>query len=296
MLKAIVAFSVRFRGIVVALACLAFLYGLYTAYHAKLGVFPEFAPPQVVIQTEAPGLASEQVETLVTQPVETVLLGMNDVASIRSQSIQGLSVITVIFREGTDIFRDRQLISERLLVVGSEMPAGVSAPVMAPLTSATSVFLTVGLTAPKLKPMDLWSFAYWTMRPRLLAVPGIAKIAIYGGGVRQLQIQVQPRRLLAYGLSISQVLAAAHRATGVEGAGFVENANQRIVIRTEGQSITPAQLGNAVLAPVDGTSCGCATSRRSGGRRSRSRATPRSSAHLESFWLCRPSTAPTPWR
>lgn len=254
MLRAIVAFSLRFRGIVIALACLACGYGIYSALHAKLGVFPEFAPPQVVIQTEAAGLASEQVETLVTQPIENVLLGMNDVASIRSQSIQGLSVITVIFREGTGIFRDRQLVSERLLVVAGEMPIGVSAPVMAPLTSATSVFLTVGLRSRKLKPMDLWSFAYWTMRPRLLAVPGVAKIAIYGGGVRQLQIQVKPRRLLAYGLSISQVLAAARRSTGVEGAGFVENANQRIVIRTEGQSITPAQLGTAVLASADGTS------------------------------------------
>jgi CzcA family heavy metal efflux pump len=254
MLKAIVAFSLRFRGIVIALACLAFGYGIYSALNAKLGVFPEFAPPQVEIQSEAPGLASEQVETLVTQPIENVLVGMNDVASIRSQSIQGLSVITVIFRENTDIFRDRQIVSERLLAVANEMPAGVSAPVMAPLTSATSVFLTLGLTSSKLKPMDLWSFAYWTMRPRLLAVPGVAKIAIYGGGERQLQIQVRPERLLAYGLSISQVLAAARRATGVEGAGFVENANQRIVIQTEGQSITPVQLGNAVLTPVDGTS------------------------------------------
>lgn len=254
MLKAIVAFSLRFRGIVIALACLAFGYGIYCALHAKLDAYPEFAPPQVVIQTEAPGLASEQVETLVTQPIENVLLGMNDVANIRSSSIQGLSVITIIFGEGTDIFRDRQLVSERLLAVANEMPAGVSAPVMAPLTTATSVFLNLGLVAPKLKPMDLWSFAYWTMRPRLLAVPGVAKIAIYGGGVRQLQIQVAPKRLLAYGLSVSQVLAAARRATGVEGAGFVENANQRIVIRTEGQSVTPAQLGNAVLAPLDGTS------------------------------------------
>jgi CzcA family heavy metal efflux pump len=254
MLKAIVAFSLRFRGIVIALACLAFAYGVYSALNAKIGVFPEFAPPQVVIQTEAPGLASEQVETLVTHPIEIVLLGMNDVASIRSQSIQGLSVITLIFRDGTDIFRDRQLVSERLLVVANEMPAGVSAPVMAPMTSATSIFLDVGLVSPKLKPMDLWSFAYWTMRPRLLAVPGVAKIAIYGGGVRQLQIQVKPQRLLAYGLSLNQILAAARRATGVQGAGFIENANQRIVIRTEGQSITPAQLGNAVLAPLNGTS------------------------------------------
>ncbi len=254
MLKAIVAFSLRFRGIVIALACLAFGYGVYSAINAKLGVFPEFAPPQTMIQTEAPGLAPEQVEALITQPIENVLLGLNDVAVIRSQSIQGLSAITVFFREGTDIYRDRQLVSERLLEVASQMPAGVSAPVMAPLTPAAAWFLTVGLTSKKLQPMDLWSFAYWTMRPRLLAVPGVAKVEIYGGGVRQLQIQVQPRRLLAYGLSISQVLAAARRATGVAGAGFVENANQRIVIRTEGQSITPEQLGNAVLAPLDGTS------------------------------------------
>ena len=254
MLNAVVGFSVRFRGIVIALACLAFGYGAYSVATAKLGVFPEFAPPQVVIQTEAPGLASEQVETLVTQPVENALMGMNDVASIRSQSIQGLSVITVIFREGTDIFRGRQLVNERLLVVASEMPAGVSTPEMAPLTSATSVFLTVGLTSTTLKPMDLWSFAYWTLRPQLLAVPGVAKIAIYGGGVRQLQIQVKPERLLAYGLDITQVIAAARRATGVQGAGFVENANQRIVIRTEGQSVTPAQLSSAVLEPIDGAS------------------------------------------
>src|SRR5215831_10888479 len=117
MLRAIVAFSLRFRGIVIALACLALAYGIYSALNAKLGVFPEFAPPQVVIQTEASGLASEQVENLVTQPIENLLLGMNDVASIRSQSIQGLSVITVIFSESTDIFRDRQAVSERLLAV-----------------------------------------------------------------------------------------------------------------------------------------------------------------------------------
>jgi CzcA family heavy metal efflux pump len=254
MLKAIVAFSLRFRGIVIALACLAFGYGVYSALIAKLGVFPEFAPPQTMIQTEASGLAPEQVEALITQPIENVLLGLNDVATIRSQSIQGLSAITVFFHEGTDIYRDRQLVGERLLDVASQMPVGVSAPVMAPLTPATAWFLTVGLTSKKLRPMDLWSFAYWTMRPRLLAVPGVAKVEIYGGGVRQLQIQIQPRRLLAYGLSVSQVLAAARRSTGVEGAGFVENANQRIVIRTEGQSITPEQLGNAVLAPLDGTS------------------------------------------
>jgi Cu/Ag efflux pump CusA len=120
------------------------------------------------------------------------------------QSIQGLSAITVFFREATDIYRGRQLVSERLFEVANQMPAGVSAPVMAPLTPTTAWFLTVGITSKKIQPMDLWSFAYWKMRPRLLAVPGVAKVEIYSGGVRQLQIQVQPRRLLAYGLSIIQ--------------------------------------------------------------------------------------------
>src|SRR5690348_11805809 len=166
MLKAIVAFSLRFRGVVIAFACLVFGYGVYSVLNAKLGVFPEFAPPQTMIQTEAPGLAPDQVETLVTQPIENVLLGLNDVAVIRSQSIQGLSAITVFFREGTDIYRDRQLVSERLLEVA--MPQGVSAPVMAPLTPATAWFLTIGLTSNRLQPMDLWSFAYWALRPRLL--------------------------------------------------------------------------------------------------------------------------------
>src|SRR2546427_6630612 len=132
MLKAIVAFSLHFRGIVIALACLAFGYGAYSALNAKLGVFPEFAPPQTMIQTEAPGLAPEQVEALITQPIENVLLGLNDVAVIRSQSIQGLSAITGFFREGTDIYPDRQLVSERRLVVARQMPAGVGAPAMAP--------------------------------------------------------------------------------------------------------------------------------------------------------------------
>ncbi|HLH75430.1 MAG TPA: efflux RND transporter permease subunit [Candidatus Binataceae bacterium] len=254
MLRGIVSFSLRFRGIVIALACLTFGYGIYCAVSASLGIFPEFAPPQVVIQTEAPGLAAEQVEALVTQPIENRLLGMNDAASIRSQSIQGLSAVTTVFHQNSDIFRDRQMVSERLSAIAGEMPAGVGAPTLAPLTSATSTFLTLGLSSHRMAATDLWSFAYWTIRPRLLAVPGVAKIAIYGGGVRELQVQVKPHRLLAYGLGIEQVLAATRRATGVEGAGFFENDNQRIVIRTQGQALTPAQLGEAVVATRQGIS------------------------------------------
>jgi Cu/Ag efflux pump CusA len=254
MLSAIVQFSLRFRGIVIAIACLIVLYGVYATEHARLGVFPEFAPPQVTIQTEAPGLSPEQVETLVTQRIENALIGTVGLQSIRSSSIQGLSVVSIVFSDGIDIYKARQMVGERLLEIASQMPQGVAAPIMVPLTSATSVIMSIGLTAEAGSPMDLRTFADWTVRPRLLAVPGVAKLSIYGGGERELQIQIDPARLLAHGISIDDVLSAARASSGVRGAGFVENRNQRIVIQTEGQSITPDQLGEAVLTNQDRTS------------------------------------------
>src|SRR5712692_8299398 len=256
MLQATVEFSLRFRGIVIALACLAVLYGLYKTEHARLGLFPEFAPPQVTIQTEAPGLSPEQVETLATQRIENALIGTAGLESIRSSSIQGLSVVTVTFADGTEIYRARQMVGERLLEIASQLPQGVAAPIMAPLTSATSVIMSIGLTAELRSPLDLRTFADWTVRPRLLAVPGVAKVSIYGGGERELQIQIDPARLLAHGISVDDVLAAARASTGVRGAGFVETRNQRIAIQTDGQSITPDQLGEAVLINQDRTSVG----------------------------------------
>ncbi|MBF6561116.1 MAG: efflux RND transporter permease subunit [Candidatus Binataceae bacterium] len=254
MLKAIVEFSLRFRGVVIALACAIVVYGLYVTEHAKLGVFPEFAPPQVAVQTEAPGFSPEQVETLVTQRIENALVGTVGLESIRSQSIQGLSVVTIVFQGGTDIYRARQMVGERLLEIMSQMPQGVAAPTMAPLTSATAVIMDIGLTSPTRSLMDLRTFADWTLQPRLLAVPGVAHISIYGGDERELQIQINPARMLAYRLGITDVLAAARASTGVRGSGFIDTPNQRIVIHSEGQSITPDQLGGAVIAQRDGAS------------------------------------------
>src|ERR1700693_3587334 len=138
MLRSLVAFSIRFRGAVVALACVVVGYGLYIAQHARFDVYPEFAPPQVVIQTEAPGLSPEEVEQLVTRPVESAVNGVGGLESIRSQSIQGLSVVTAIFREATDIYRARQMVTERLAETAGEIPQGVRPPLIAPLTSAAS--------------------------------------------------------------------------------------------------------------------------------------------------------------
>src|SRR5436305_9665776 len=153
MLRAIVTFSLRFRGVVVALACLLIGYGLYVAQNAKLDVFPNFVQPQVAIQTECTGLAPEQVELLVTTPIETAVSGLGDMESLRSESIEGLSVITAVFKEGSDIFRARQMLAEVLAETATELPATVKSPRMTPLTSATMDLLKIGLASDKLSPM-----------------------------------------------------------------------------------------------------------------------------------------------
>ncbi|HEV2305268.1 MAG TPA: efflux RND transporter permease subunit, partial [Candidatus Acidoferrales bacterium] len=247
MLSAIVRFSLRFRGIVIALACALLGYGLYALTQARYDVFPEFAPPEVVIQTEAPGLAPEQVEVLVTQPIENAIVGVSGIDSLRSGSVQGLSVITVVFRPSSDIYLDRQVVGERLSTLAGRLPTGIHTPVMTPLTSSTSIVMAIGLTWPGHPLMDLTTVADWTVKQRLLAVPGVAKIAIYGEEPRQIQLQFIPEKLIQFGLTVDDVIAAAREATGIRGSGFVDTPNQRIVIQTEGQSITADQLSKAVL-------------------------------------------------
>ncbi|MEI7729503.1 MAG: efflux RND transporter permease subunit [Verrucomicrobiota bacterium] len=254
MLQAIVQFSLRFRGVVVALACLLLAFGLYVARNAKLDVFPDFVPPQVVIQTEAPGLSPEQVEALVTRPVETAVNGLGNQEAMRSESIQGLSIITVVFKEGTEIYTARQMLAEKLTAVVGQLPAGVRTPKMSPLTSSTMDMLKVGMLSDKMSPMELRTFADWTVRPRLLAVPGVAKCSVFGGDVRQWQIQVDPEKLRARGVALTDILAAARAATGVQGAGFIENQNQRVLLQTEGQTLDPEILGGVVVAHRDGQS------------------------------------------
>ena len=247
MLNAIVRFSIRYRGIVVALACAFLAYGIVSIYRVPYSDFPEFAPPEITIQTEAVGLSPEQVEVLVSQPIENAINGVSGIDTLRSRSIQGLSVVTVVFRFGTDIYRDRQAVSERLSTVASELPSGVQAPLMTPLTSTTSWVMHVGLTSDKQSLMSLRTIADWTVKPRLLAVRGVAGVEVNGGETRQVQVQFDPQRIVQYGVSVEDIIAAARQATGVRGAGFVETPNQRIVLQTEGQSVTAAQLARTVV-------------------------------------------------
>ncbi|MDB6124401.1 MAG: heavy metal efflux pump, cobalt-zinc-cadmium [Pedosphaera sp.] len=254
MLNRIVHFSLRFRGIIIALACVIIGYGTFVASRAKLDVFPNFVPPQVEVQTEAPGLSPEQVEVLITRPVENTINGLGEMESLRSESVQGLSVITAVFKEGTDIFVARQMLAEKLGETAGSLPASAKTPRMSPLTSSTMDLLKIGLVSDKLSPMELRTLADWTVKPRLLSVPGVARCIVFGGQVRQLQIQVRPERLMAYDLSITDVLSAAKLSTGVMGAGFVENANQRILIQTEGEALTPEVLGEVAITHTNGLS------------------------------------------
>ncbi|MBN9506912.1 MAG: efflux RND transporter permease subunit [Altererythrobacter sp.] len=248
----IIAFAVRFRGIVIALATLLVFYGVYGLTQAKYDVFPEFAPPQVGIQTEAPGLGPEQVELLVTRPIETAINGVPGIQSLRSTSIQGLSVVNVFFDPASDIYRDRQVVAERLASAAQQLPQGVQPPAITPLTSSTSTVLVAGLTSDRRSLMDLRTLAEWTVRRRLLAVPGVADVLVFGGDTRSIQVQVHPERLVQYGLGMSEVLAAARQATGVRGAGFIDTSNQRILFQTEGQALHARDLAGTVLVASDG--------------------------------------------
>jgi len=250
----IIRFALRWRGVVIALGCLLVGYGIYSLGQASYDAFPEFAPPQVDVQTEASGLSAEQVETLVTRPIETAINGAPNLQRVTSTSIQGLSDIKVYFDPSTDLYRDRQFVSERLATVAGQLPSGTQPPTMTPLTSSAATVLVIGLTSTTQSQMHLRTIAKWTIQPVLLSVPGVTGAEIFGGEERSTQILVDSDRLIRFGLSFEDVLAAARRATGVRGAGFVSTPNQRITIETEGQPKGPAQLARTVIARHDGSS------------------------------------------
>jgi len=252
MVNALVAFCLRRRGAVIALACALVGYGIFEARRAPIDVLPDFVPPQVVVQCESPGLSAEQVETLVTVPIEAALSGAGSLEAIRSESIQGLSIVTANFREGTDIYRARQLLSEQLADVASKLPDGVSPPRLAPLTSSTMDLLKVGLLSDRLSPSELRAFAEWTIAPRLRAAPGVSSVTLFGGDVRELHVELDPERLAQADVSLEEVLDAARQSTGVRGAGFVETPAQRVLIETKGQAPTPAELAATVVRWRDG--------------------------------------------
>ncbi len=245
-MRTLVSFAIRYYGVIIGLALLVVLYGGYSLTQSHLDVFPEFSPTQVVIQTESPGLSASLVEKLVTQPIEHSIAGAIGIQSLRSQSIPGLSIVTVIFKENSDPYRNRQIVAEHLTTLGNHLPTGMI-PNLTPMTSSASTVMGIGVSASSLDLMALRTIVDWQITPHLLAIPGVADVNVFGGDVRQFQIKIDPRKLMMYQLNVADVVNAAQLATGVRGAGYIQNDNQRITLNSQSQITSPAQLAQVTL-------------------------------------------------
>jgi CzcA family heavy metal efflux pump len=247
MMRRLIAAALRQRVLTLALAAVLIVFGLHSARVTPLDVFPEFAPPIVEIQTEAPGLSVEEVESLVTVPLESAVNGTAGLKTLRSKSVLGLSSVVCLFREGSDLTRTRQLVQERVALVAPRLPAVARVPVLMPPLSSTSRMMKIGVSSPTLSQMDLSEPALWTIRPRLMAVPGVANVAIWGQRDRQLQVRVDPDRLAAHGVSLDAVVRAAGEAAAVTAGGFLDTPNQRVPFRHLAPVQMPEDLARTVV-------------------------------------------------
>ncbi len=247
MLKNLIYTAVNGRIIVLLISLILILVGLNTISQAPLDVFPEFAPIKVEIQTEAPGLSTEETEQLISIPLEHALNGTPKLKTIRSKSLLGLSSVVLLFEEGTDLFQARQFVQERLMLAANKLPIVAKPPVMLPPLSSLSRVLKVGVSSKTLSQMDISSLTMWTIRPRLMSVPGVANVAVWGQRDKQLQVLVNPDHLRASNVTLQQVMAAAGNAASIESGGFVDSPNQRIAIRHKNLTSKPEELENAVV-------------------------------------------------
>src|SRR5688500_18014975 len=262
-MRAIVKASLRFRWIVLFLAAATLALGFVQIPQTKVDVFPEFAPPEVEIQTIALGNSSNEVEQLITVPIEDQLGGIEGLAELRSKSVAQLSSIRLIFERGADELKARQLVQERLSQITPTLPTWASPPFMMPALSATSRILKIGLTSDTISPTELSEIAYWKIRARLLRVPGVAQAAIYGERLPQRHIQLDPKKLAAHDVTLRQVMDAGADAVEAglmqytDGAvvgtgGFIEEGGQRLNIRHVQPIVNPEQIGKIPVVERDG--------------------------------------------
>jgi copper/silver efflux system protein len=256
MFDKIIQLSLNNRLIVLITALLLLIVGTYIALNLPVDVFPDLTAPTVTIITEAHGMAAEEVETLVTFPIETAVNGATDVRRVRSSSSAGISIVWVEFDWGTDIFIARQIVNEKLQMVSANLPSGADQPLLAPISSIMGeiMIISMSLDSTQMKPdnfvssMDLRTIAEYTLRRRLLSIPGVSQVVPIGGEVKQYQVLVSPERLAAYNLSLNEVLHSAEESNINSSGGFYMDSGQEYLIRGVGRVNSVEEIENTVVA------------------------------------------------
>ena len=252
MLNKIIHFSLHNRILVLVASVLLLVGGFYTAYHTEVDVFPDLTAPTVVVMTEANGMAAEEVEQLVTFPIETTVNGATHVRRVRSSSTNGFSVIWVEFDWDTDIYLARQIVSEKLTLVNEELPENVGKPTMGPQSSILGEVLIVGLTADSTSMIDLRTIADWTIRPRLLSTGGVAQVSVLGGDIKEYQIMIDPARMRHYGVSLDEVMAVTRNMNQNVNGGIIYEHSNEYIVRGMLSTTDVKQIGRSVIKTVNG--------------------------------------------
>lgn len=247
MLNRIIKYALHNRLLIIAGSVLLLLSGSYTAYKMDIDVFPDLTAPTVVVLTEAHGMAPEEVEKLVTFQIETSVNGATDVRRVRSSSAAGLSLVWVEFNWGTDIYRARQIINEKLITVQDKLPKGVSNPILTPQSSIMGEIMLISLTSEVVDPMELRTIADWSLRPRLLATGGISQVVVIGGEFKQYQILASPQKMQYYEVTLAELQKAAVESNSNSSGGFLNEFGNEYIIRGIGRSNNVHNIGQTVV-------------------------------------------------
>ena len=251
MLNKIIYYSLHNRLVILVCALLLMIWGTYTAFNTDVDVFPDLNAPTVVIMTEANGMAPEEVERLVTFPVETAVNGAMDVRRVRSSSTTGFSVVWVEFDWGTDIYRARQIVSEKLAVLGESLPGNVGKPTLGPQSSILGEMMILGLTADSTSLLDLRTIADWTIRPRLLSTGGVAQVAVIGGDIKEYQILLDPARMKHYGVGLNEVLDVCRNMNRNANGGVLYEFSNEYIIRGVLSTSKAEEIAQGVVKTVN---------------------------------------------
>ena len=247
MLNKIIDFSLRNRLLVVIIGVVVMVVGSFTARNAEVDVFPDLNAPTVVVMTEASGMATEEVERTVTFPIETAVNGATDVRRVRSSSTTGFSVVWVEFDWGTDIYRARQIVSEKLATLNETLPQNVGTPTLGPQSSILGELLIVGLTADSTSLQELRTLADWTIRPRLLSTGGVAQVTVIGGDIKEYQILIDPARMRHYDVSLDEIMTVVEEMSRNANGGILNQYGNEYIVRGILSTTDPKQMGKAVI-------------------------------------------------